>query len=217
MWPRILSEDSVYEAHGSTAFLQCSNARGPNCPGKGEVWACPQGFAKQLPLEESRDDAVEMAALPLCPACGVLARPNVNMFGDLDFSKKRSRVQKARYHEWLQRVDHELEAELRATAEAAKAEAAAEEGQAEAAEVQPQTNLEMHPVVCLEIGAGTSIPTVRTALEQRAARPGHVLIRINPENFVLPSKLEAEGRAVAIALAGAEGLRLIDERLAALT
>lgn len=223
MWPRILPEQDVYEAHGSTAFLQCSDARG-SCPGKGEVWACPEGFAQQLRLEESKDDAVDMAALPRCSACGLLVRPNVNMFGDLDFSKKRSRIQKARYNEWLQRVDDDLEAEAKAAAEAeeaADAEPAAEgkpavDSQSQVGHQMLQTDPHMHPVVCLEIGAGTSIPTVRTALEQRAARPGHVLIRINPENFLLPGKLEAEGRAVAIALAGAEALRLIEERLAAL-
>lgn len=211
MWPRIFRKECVYEVHGSTEFLQCTNARG-DCPGRGEVWPCPDDFTEQLVLEEAREDLVQTAALPGCPSCGKLARPNVNMFGDFDFSKKRHRTQKAQYKQWLQIVDQDMAPKVVEGAE----EDTATMDECVDPEALPEESVCEEPVVCLEIGAGTSIPTVRTALETRAMLPGHVLIRINPENCALSAKLEAEGRAVVIPFPAAEGLRLIHDKIIAM-
>lgn len=219
MWPRILQEGCLYEAHGSTSFLQCSNARG-GCPGKGMVWPCPDNFAEQLSLEASRDDSVELGALPHCPDCGNLARPNVNLFGDLDFSKKRSRIQREAYRQWLQSVDGDIADELAPVLEQEQLAIEANERRTEPMDQpmsdellefrrQAESELLRRPVVCLEIGAGISIPTVRTALETRAAQAGHVLIRINPENCDIPAELQANGRAVSLPLSAVDALRRI--------
>jgi NAD-dependent SIR2 family protein deacetylase len=220
MWPKAFPENCVYEVHGSTSFFQCSDARG-SCPSKGQVWPCPDNFAEQCPLEPSKMDSVEMHALPHCAACGKIARPNVNLFGDFDFSKKRGRLQKARYQEWLQEVDADLTAEV----ESAEQKLIDEEASTEELECPSdesvvnqgvaETELLQRPVVCIEIGAGISIPTVRTALEGRSAQPGHVLIRINPEYPELPAELEASGRAVAIRLPALDALRRINDYMLA--
>lgn len=220
MWPRILQDGCIYEAHGSTTFLQCCDARG-SCPNKDTVWMCPENFAADLPLEASREDAVERDALPRCPACSKLARPNVNLFGDLDFSRKRGRIQKAKYQQWLQSVEADLIAEMGADA---VAELEAEEVHLDSKlliqkllkgplDEEAQAQLLRTPVVCLEIGAGVSIPTVRTAMEGRAALAGHVLIRINPEYGEIPSELEAQGRAISIPLSGADALQRIEAKM----
>ena len=39
--------------------------------------------------------------LPICPHCGALARPNVLMFGDLDWVSDRSDTQEYRLLKWL--------------------------------------------------------------------------------------------------------------------
>ncbi|WP_031467973.1 SIR2 family NAD-dependent protein deacylase [Sciscionella sediminilitoris] len=67
------SED-VIEAHGSIHALQCLRPCGT------EVWTAED---TDLIIDESRMRALN--PLPRCPNCGDVARPNILMFGDLDW------------------------------------------------------------------------------------------------------------------------------------
>jgi len=62
-------------------------------------------------------------------------------------------------------------------------------------------------LVIVEVGAGTSVPTVRMTSENLARRPGANLIRINVREPQVP------GDHIGIALGGLEALRLIDDRM----
>merc|ERR1719160_709322 len=182
LWPRIFPFKRVYEAHGSTMYLQCSEPKA--CPQKGAIWECPEDLESSLPLELDCEVRVVESSVPRCPACQSIARPNVLMFGDFDYSRRRGKEQSAHYKQWLQ-------------------------------EVEDATNVDgSRPLVCLEIGAGRAVPTVRTTLEDRARRvPGGRLIRINPEYFELPGTLAQDGLAVALPLGALDALRLIEARM----
>jgi NAD-dependent SIR2 family protein deacetylase len=82
--------DDIVECHGSLAALQC-------------LEECGQ------PLFASAGVAVDVdpltfrarGALPCCPRCGALARPNVLMFGDAGWDPSRTTKQEARFERWL--------------------------------------------------------------------------------------------------------------------
>lgn len=60
----------------------------------------------------------------------------------------------------------------------------------------------------IELGAGTHIPTVRRTSERLAARPGGVLVRVNPREPELPGEL-AGGPHVGLAAGGRAALEAI--------
>ena len=65
--------DAVAEVHGSIHRLQCLAGCGPPWPADGtEVVVDPATMRAQPPL-------------PSCPRCGSMARPNILMFGDVDW------------------------------------------------------------------------------------------------------------------------------------
>lgn len=80
---------AIYECHGSIHHLQCS----VDCSGK--IWS-----ADKLRIEVDPIDLLAKSALPRCPECGQLARPNIKMFGDYDWTDRRANEQKQRYMEW---------------------------------------------------------------------------------------------------------------------
>ena len=126
------SEESVHECHGSIHWLQCTEF---SC---GQPAWPADGWEPVVDLERLR--AAE--PWPTCPTCGLLARPNVLMFGDSAWSSLRSDEQEDRLDAWL------------ATAP--------------------------RPLVVVECGAGSAIPTVRWFGERLARRGAAFLVRINP-------------------------------------
>lgn len=83
----------VAECHGSIHHLQCST---PCCE---HIWSADT-FDPQI-------DAVAcrlVSALPRCPHCGEMARPNVLMFGDTAWLPERTDAQLARMEVWLGKV-----------------------------------------------------------------------------------------------------------------
>ena len=80
----------VYECHGTIHRLQCT----ANC--SGELWPTAN-------LHPQMDEhACELqSALPLCPLCGALARPNARMFNDWQWNQARSDRQRALLDRWL--------------------------------------------------------------------------------------------------------------------
>lgn len=82
--------DGVAECHGSIHHLQCLVDCGQ------PVWPA-DGVAVDV-------DTATMRArppLPSCPSCGALARPNILMFGDVDWVADRSAEQMRAHRAWL--------------------------------------------------------------------------------------------------------------------
>lgn len=144
----------VWEVHGSIHHLQCIDG----C--MSDVWSA-NDF---MPVVDA-EACLLKNALPACPWCAGVVRPNILMFGDWGWLDQRSRMQEANFREWR-------------------------------AEVQ-------RPVV-VEIGAGSSIPTIRRLGEMQRAP----LIRINPHEAALYGN---EG--VSMAAGGTVALRAIVDAL----
>lgn len=83
------AEESIVEFHGSLHHLQCSK------PCSGAIWSAQN---MELAVDEERQQAT---LFPHCPRCGAAARPNVLMFGDGKYMRRRREEQKNRYHHWL--------------------------------------------------------------------------------------------------------------------
>jgi NAD-dependent SIR2 family protein deacetylase len=81
--------ERVFEIHGAIEWLQCTRCAAAPWPAPPEEIAVdPESFRAA-------------GALPACPGCGALARPNVLMFGDGDWDGARSDAQEARLEGWL--------------------------------------------------------------------------------------------------------------------
>ncbi|CAN7344064.1 SIR2 family NAD-dependent protein deacylase [Massilia sp. LjRoot122] len=80
---------TVVECHGSIHHLQCTR---PCCD---TVWP-----ADGVDPVVDQDACKLSSALPLCPRCGALARPNILMFNDGAWLAQRSEAQMARLARW---------------------------------------------------------------------------------------------------------------------
>lgn len=95
------SVDRVCEIHGSIHHLQCMRS----CTG--EIW--PAGdFAPDIDEEK----CLLRSALPCCPNCKGLARPNILMFGDWGWIESRQQVQYAALHAWLRKLTRPVIVEI---------------------------------------------------------------------------------------------------------
>lgn len=146
----------ICEIHGSIHHLQCADGCGE------QIWPA-DGFIPEI----DRDACRLINALPTCPHCSALARPNILMFGDWGWVDRRSAVQHRRLADWLAGVERP---------------------------------------VCIEIGAGTFVPSVRHFSESCAAP----LIRINPDEADVPDP----GTAIALRCGGREGIGALVRALA---
>jgi NAD-dependent SIR2 family protein deacetylase len=87
----------IAECHGSIHHLQCLEA----C--SDAIWS-----AEEVQLEIDADNCRMTSPLPCCPRCGVLARPNILMFGDGGWISTRSDQQEARLEAWCAEVGKRL-------------------------------------------------------------------------------------------------------------
>ncbi|WGL16184.1 hypothetical protein PVT68_15600 [Microbulbifer bruguierae] len=85
--------EKIFECHGSIHHLQCAQ----DC--SSSIWQAEQ---ESIHIDEQRCLAV--GAMPQCPDCGGVARPNILMFGDWHWNSRRAELQQARYEKWLQRA-----------------------------------------------------------------------------------------------------------------
>jgi len=113
--------------------------------------------------------------LPTCPKCKAVARPNVQMFGG-DSAFSRARRGSQ---------NNKYDAWIKAMAERPDASSLR--------------------IVCLEVGCGLTVPTVRKELEKVMLRfPGARLVRVNPENpGISPEMVD---RGVSLPLPAAEAI-----------
>jgi len=84
------ASDRILECHGSIEHSQCM----AHC-GAGVVNA----DAATVAIDSTTMKAAE--PLPACPACGALARPNILMFGDAEWSAQRCQQQVERMSKWF--------------------------------------------------------------------------------------------------------------------
>mmetsp|Transcript_6312 Transcript_6312/g.19861 ORF Transcript_6312/g.19861 Transcript_6312/m.19861 type:complete len:337 (-) Transcript_6312:81-1091(-) len=70
--------DQVYECHGTFRLLQCTSDA---CAAQHGPWEAKDAVLK-LPVDDRTVRVTDKAALPTCPRCGELARPNVLFFED---------------------------------------------------------------------------------------------------------------------------------------
>ena len=83
--------DRIVEAHGSLGWMQCTGDCGID-PYDSDPY--------RVEIDEATMRALD--PLPECPNCGALARPNVLMFGDRDWTGTRSDGQHQRFERWLE-------------------------------------------------------------------------------------------------------------------
>ncbi|MDR5855363.1 Sir2 family NAD-dependent protein deacetylase [Caballeronia sp. LZ062] len=93
--------ERVAQCHGTIHAMQCIDA----CTH--DIWPA-DGF--EPVVDESRCELVN--ALPLCPHCGRLARPNILMFGDWNWIDTQCVQQERRLAAWLAGVERLVVVEL---------------------------------------------------------------------------------------------------------
>ena len=94
-------EEQIHECHGSLHYLQCIDVC---CR---EIWSA-QGFSPVV----DNDSCQLVSELPICPVCGLVARPNVLMFDDMSWVSRRSERQRDRLRTWLRSTSHPIVIEL---------------------------------------------------------------------------------------------------------
>ena len=80
----------VLECHGSIHHLQCSR------PCSDKIW---RADGRSISVDEQELRACP--PLPLCPACGAVARPNILMFGDACWNPTRTEKQYGEFESWV--------------------------------------------------------------------------------------------------------------------
>ena len=86
-------QDRIVEIHGSIHHLQCA------APCNDEIW-----HAKDLEMQIDMEILHPISPLPLCSACGSIARPNILMFGDHSWHESRSEAQELAFEEWISSI-----------------------------------------------------------------------------------------------------------------
>ena len=87
------NEDHILEVHGSIHHLQCT----ANC--QNSIWSAD---STDITIDMEHFRAV--GELPVCPACGALARPNILMFGDWGWNSVRKEMQQRYFDTWFDSI-----------------------------------------------------------------------------------------------------------------
>jgi NAD-dependent SIR2 family protein deacetylase len=84
------AEDKIQECHGSIHHLQCSR------PCSNQIWSARD---THINIDEVNFEA--KAPFPICNSCGIIARPNILMFGDWAWVSARTGNQDRQFNLWL--------------------------------------------------------------------------------------------------------------------
>lgn len=95
------TEDQIHECHGSVHYLQCLET----C--RRRIWP-----AQEFEPIVDNDTCQLLNDPPVCPTCGLVARPNVLMFNDMGWVSRRTDRQHDKLHTWLQNVSRPVVIEL---------------------------------------------------------------------------------------------------------
>ena len=93
--------DRVVECHGSILHLQCLDG----CAN--DIWEASY-FVPEVDVERCQ----LLNAMPTCPRCGGIARPNILMFGDVDWLGARATCQQQRFAEWRAKLERPVVIEI---------------------------------------------------------------------------------------------------------
>ena len=96
-----LNASRMVECHGSIHFLQCAHT----CTTA--IWS-----ADDLVVDVDPDTCRLRSALPQCPDCGGLARPNILMFSDWSWLATRTDIQQFCFESWRKQVQRPVVIEL---------------------------------------------------------------------------------------------------------
>ena len=150
--------DQIYECHGSIHHLQCIDA----C--RRHIWSA-QGF----------DPVVDETAcqlmndFPVCPVCGLAARPNILMFGDMGWVSRRADDQREKLHAWLDKVARPVVLELGAGLVVATVRSFAERQYSPLIRINLRDARVRSPMhVSLPMGALAALEGIRDALAKRS-------------------------------------------------
>lgn len=94
-------EERIIECHGSIHRLQCTKSCFEH------TWSAG-GFRPQVDEQACRISS----ALPVCPLCRSLARPNILMFGDCSWMRTRTYQQQLRFRRWRQEAKRPVVIEI---------------------------------------------------------------------------------------------------------
>ncbi|MGZ3239805.1 MAG: SIR2 family NAD-dependent protein deacylase [Burkholderiaceae bacterium] len=85
----------IVECHGSIHSLQCIE------PCTSSIWS-----ADEIAVEVDEPTCTAQSALPQCPRCGQLARPNILMFNDWGWLSDQTDLQHQCFQHWLKTCTH---------------------------------------------------------------------------------------------------------------
>lgn len=154
--------NQTLECHGSLMHLQCLE----NC---GQSPWIAQSSIKQK-IQVCMKTLRCKSALPSCPGCHKLARPNILMFSDFYWDQSRTSQQEKALENWLSINGNQQ-------------------------------------LFVIEIGAGITIPTVRSFCEKTKEFYDCEMVRINPRDYHSPSGVEV------LPLGALESLQLLDSEI----
>ena len=88
--------NKIYEVHGSVNYLQCMKKQ------------CNiiNGVVQALEYPKYDPNTFIAESLPKCTFCSSMSRPNVSMFGDVEFYGKPYEHQRRRLNDWLSHLKH---------------------------------------------------------------------------------------------------------------
>jgi NAD-dependent SIR2 family protein deacetylase len=133
--------ERILEQHGSLHRYQCT------VPCSEALWQDdPPDLNIDLEALRAR------GSLPRCPECGVVARPNVMMFGDVRWVAGATKVQQQRYAKWL--------ASVRGT------RLAAERDRTTLVRINPDATDADEPVVPIRMGALEALTRIEERLPE---------------------------------------------------
>lgn len=88
--------NKIYEVHGSVNYLQCMKKQ---CN-------IVNGVVEASNYPNYDPDTFIAQTLPQCIYCGEMSRPNVSMFGDVEFYGKPYEYQRKRLNDWLLNLEN---------------------------------------------------------------------------------------------------------------
>ncbi|MFC0250501.1 SIR2 family NAD-dependent protein deacylase [Massilia consociata] len=143
---------TIVECHGSILHLQCTR------PCTDDIWPA-DGFVPEVDPGTCR----LVSALPHCPRCGALARPNILMFNDSAWLPERTEAQYERFARWRAGVRRLAVVELGAGVDIPSVRRMAEAQGVPLIRINPRA-ADVHHGVALEMNALAALQSIATAL-----------------------------------------------------
>ena len=152
------------ECHGSIHHLQCLADCGQ------PVWPADD-FS---PVVDTAN-CLLVSDLPLCPACGAMARPNIMMFGDDGFDGARTQQQTDRLETWLARLRQAVVIEIGAGTAIATVRHFGESTHRPLIRINPgEPAVALRRDIAIPLGALDAMARIALALQDIAAPPARL-------------------------------------------